>query len=230
MTKTTVLLFASLQDLLGGEQIEVELSEETTAAELVGMLEDSHPALKRFNRHFRVAVNQEFVSDEDRISPGDEVALIPPVSGGASPHLRASITSDPLEPETVTREVMSSHCGAVVSFLGTVRDLTGDQVTEKLHYSTYQGMAEKELLAVCREAAEKWDLGGAVVEHRVGELEPGDVAVVACCSAPHRNEAFEAARYLIDTTKERVPLWKKEIGPDGTAWIEGDARVPSSVD
>jgi molybdopterin synthase catalytic subunit len=115
----------------------------------------------------------------------------------------------------------------VVSFLGTVRELTGEQVTQRLEYSAYREMAQKELLSICREAARRWSLGGAVVEHRIGTLSPGEIAVVACCSAPHRKEAFEAARFLIDTTKEKVPLWKKEIGPDGVAWIEGDARVAS---
>lgn len=223
--KTTILFFASLGDLVGEQETQLEISEPLPVSELLVELEQRFPALKRFERKFRVAVEQAFVNDETMVNPGAEVALIPPVSGGAGPVIRATITDQPLDMELLTREVMNTKCGAVVTFMGTVRELTGDQVTDKLHYSSYQAMAQKELLKICQEATERWSLGGAVVEHRVGELLPGEIAVVAACSAPHRNAAFLAARFLIDTTKERVPLWKKEFGPDGNAWIEGDARV-----
>jgi MoaE-MoaD fusion protein len=227
---TKVLFFASLVDLVGRDEATLELTEEVSVAELLDRLERQFPELKKFERRFRVALNQNFVDNDGSVSPGDEVALIPPVSGGSSPHVRAAIKSEPLDTTALTREVMNTACGAVVSFLGTVRDLTGDQITDKLHYTAYESMAQKELLDICRQACRRWALGGAVVEHRVGQLEPGEIAVVACCSAPHRAEAFEAARFLIDATKERVPLWKKEFGPDGTAWLEGDARVPSPAD
>lgn len=223
--ETTVLFFASLGDLVGHQEVSVDLKQPLKVAELVKLLEEQYPALKRFDRRFRVAVDQSFVEDESLVEPGREVALIPPVSGGAGPVVRAAIKVEPLDMAALTEEVLSHQCGAVVTFLGTVRDLTGDQVTDKLQYSSYEKMAQSELLKICEEAAQKWPLGGAVVEHRVGELMPGDIAVVAACSAPHREEAFQACRFLIDTTKERVPLWKKEFGPDGTAWIEGDARV-----
>ena len=223
--QTTVLFFASLGDLVGQQEITLELSEPLTVRDLVARVEEDYPALKRFDRRFRVAVDQAFVKDESLVNPGVEVAFIPPVSGGAPPVVRAAISTEPISMQRLTQEVMSDHCGAVVTFMGTVRDLTGDQVTDKLHYTSYEAMAQPELLKICQEAVERWPLGGAVVEHRIGELKPGEIAVVAACSAPHRSEAFEAARFLIDTTKERVPLWKKEFGPDGTAWIEGDARV-----
>ena len=146
---------------------------------------------------------------------------------GESPTIAVAISAQPLSAERALEAVRRNDCGAVVLFLGTVRDITGEQVTQRLDYSAYQAMAEKELYGLCQEAAERFALGAMVVEHRVGTLEPGEIAVVVAASSAHRDGAFQAARFLIDQTKERVPLWKKEFGPDGTAWIEGDARVSS---
>jgi molybdopterin converting factor subunit 1 len=218
---TKVLFFASLTDLVGTDEIDMELAEPLTVVQLVDQLEAGHPGLKKFQRRFRVAVNQEFVDDDFQVTPGDEVALIPPVSGGEGARVRAAVTAEAIDVAALTREVMRNDCGAVVTFLGTVRDITGEQVTHKLEYSAYLEMAQKKLEEICRTAAERFSLGAAVVEHRVGELQPGDIAVMAACSAPHRKEAFEGGRYLIDTTKEHVPLWKKEFGPDGESWVEG---------
>lgn len=216
-----VLFFASLTDLLGTDEIELALDAPTPVGALVDKLEGRHPALKKFQRRFRVAVNQEFVDDEFQVTPGDEVALIPPVSGGEGARIRAAVTERTIDVAALTEEVMRNDCGAVVTFLGTVRDITGDQVTHKLEYSAYLKMAHKKLEEICRQAADRYNLGAAVVEHRVGELEPGEIAVMVACSAPHRKEAFEAGRFLIDTTKEQVPLWKKEFGPNGELWVEG---------
>lgn len=218
---TKILLFASLTDLFETGEIELELESPTSVDRLVEMLEQNHPRLKEFERRFRVAVNQEFVSDDFLVSPGDEVALIPPVSGGGGAIVRAAITSKPIDVAALTDEVRRNDCGAVVTFLGTVRDITGDQVTDKLEYTAYLEMAQKKLEQICRAAVQKFSLGAAVVEHRIGELQPGDIAVMAACSAPHRKEAFEGGRFLIDTTKAEVPLWKKEFGPDGESWVEG---------
>lgn len=224
-----VLLFASLTDLMGADEIELALESPCTVAEFLERLESAHPQLKRYQRRFRVALNQEFVQGHDRVGPGDEVALIPPVSGGSGPYLRSAIRHEPIDLTALTKEVMRKDCGAVVTFMGTVRDLTGEQVTLKLEYSAYREMAEKKLLEICEQALERWSLGAVVVEHRVGELLPGDIAVIVACSSPHRKDAFEAARFLIDATKEQVPLWKKEFGPEGEFWpepVEGSGISP----
>lgn len=222
----TLLCFASLSDILGSER-KVQLEGSPKVTDLLDKLESDVPELKRFQRRYRVAVNQEFVDFESGLSEGAEVALIPPVSGGASPSIQVQISEQPLSTEAALESVRRKDCGAVVLFLGTVREITGEQVTQRLDYTAYRALAEKELRQICEEALAHWELGGVVVEHRIGELAPGEIAVVAAASSPHRQGAFEAARFLIDTTKARVPLWKKEIGPDGEAWIEGDARVPA---
>lgn len=222
----TVLSFASLSEILGGGELTWELSEGATVEDLLQDLERAYPALVRFERRFRVAVNQTFASSRTRLQDGGEVALIPPVSGGSGPRIHTALTEEPLDVDRATRAVRRHDCGAVVVFLGTVRDLTGDQVTERLDYSAYRAMAERELQRLAEEASERYPLGGLVLEHRLGSLSPGEVAVVVAVSSAHRDAAFEAARFLIDETKQRVPLWKKEFGPDGQAWVEGDARVP----
>lgn len=225
----TVLYFASLADLMGCQEQTLELPEGSTVSDLLQTLEEMAPGLRKFQRRFRVAQNQEFVSLETPLEEGAEMALVPPVSGGAGPDIEVGICSEPLSVERALSFVSRTDCGAVVTFLGTVRDLTGDMVTERLDYSAYQAMAEKELGRICQEATERFDPLGAIhLTHRIGSLYPGEIAVIVAVSSPHRGPAFEAARFLIDTTKERVPLWKKEIGPDGQAWIEGDARVTSN--
>jgi molybdopterin synthase catalytic subunit len=223
----TVLFFASLADLMGADQQTLELPEGSTVASLLDVLEQARPGLKAFERRFRVAQNQSFVDFGQPILDGAELALIPPVSGGSGPSIAVAISASPLDSDKALQAVRRKDCGAVVLFLGTVREITGEMVTQRLDYSAYQAMAEKELLSLCEEAALRFELGALVVEHRVGTLEPGEIAVVVAASSVHRDGAFQGARFLIDKTKERVPLWKKEFGPDGSAWIEGDARVSS---
>jgi molybdopterin converting factor subunit 1 len=224
----TVLYFASLTDLMGTDQETLDLPEGATIADLVQALEDATPGLKGFERRFRVAQNQRFVDWDQPVQEGAELALIPPVSGGASGvSITVAICEQPLCSERALAAVRRNDCGAVVLFLGTVREVTGDMLTSRLNYTAYQAMAEKELRALAHEAVESYDLRAVFVEHRIGTLEPGEIAVVVAASSAHRDGAFQGARFLIDSTKERVPLWKKEYGPDGTAWIEGDARVPS---
>lgn len=224
----TVLYFASLVDLMGAGEESLELPEGATVGEFLDALEQATPGLRDYRRRFRVAMNQSFVGLEEPIVDGAELALIPPVSGGAETAISVAISDRPLDPQAAMEAVRRKDCGAVVLFLGTVRDITGDMVTCRLDYSTYRAMAEKELRALCQQAAASFHLGAIVVEHRVGTLEPGEIAVVVAASSAHRDGAFQGARFLIDQTKERVPLWKKEYGPDGSAWIEGDARVPSA--
>jgi molybdopterin synthase catalytic subunit len=224
----TVLYFASLSDLTGCDEEPITLPDKASVADFLDVLERHRPELKRFQRRFRVAQNQAFVEFDSPVEEGAELALIPPVSGGAEVAISVAITSSPLQAERALAAVRRNDCGAVVLFLGTVRDITGQMVTERLDYTAYESMAEAELRRLCQEAAARFDLGAVAVEHRVGTLLPGEIAVMVAASSPHRDGAFCAARFLIDKTKERVPLWKKEYGPDGTAWIEGDARIPSA--
>ena len=130
------------------------------------------------------------------------------------------LTHEPIDFHALTESVRSPHCGAVVLFLGTVRDLTGEAVTVFLDYEAYPPMAEKKLAEIEAEVRRRWPVGEVAMEHRLGRLAVGDVSVAVAVSTPHRAQAFEACRYAIDTLKELVPIWKKENAPGGSGeWV-----------
>lgn len=130
------------------------------------------------------------------------------------------LTAEPIDYAALTEQVRRAGCGAVVTFLGTVRDLTGDRVTVALDYEAYPGMAEKKLAEIEREARARWPVGELALVHRLGRLEVGEVSVAVAVSCPHRAQAFEACRFAIDRLKELVPIWKKENWADGTSdWV-----------
>lgn len=136
------------------------------------------------------------------------------------------LTHDPIDYASLTESVRRPGCGGVVLFLGTVRDLTGDQVTAALDYEAYPAMAEKKLAQVEEETRANWPVGDMALVHRLGRLDVGEVSVAVAVSCPHRAEAFEACRYAIDRLKEIVPIWKKDILPDGAAeWVHPSPKV-----
>jgi molybdopterin synthase catalytic subunit len=130
------------------------------------------------------------------------------------------LTRDVIDLSHVVDPVRQNSCGAVVTFLGTVRDVTGDTVTTALEYEAYPGMAEKKMREIEADVRQRWPIGDVAMVHRLGRLDVGDIAVAVAVSAPHRPEAFEACRHVIDRLKELVPIWKKETSPDGSSeWI-----------
>ena len=135
------------------------------------------------------------------------------------------LTRETIDYHALTDAVRSPRCGAVVLFLGTVRDLTGEQVTVFLDYEAYGPMAEKKLAEIETEVRKRWPVGDVAMVHRLGRLEVGEVSVAVAVSTPHRREAFEACQFAIDTLKELVPIWKKENAPDGTGeWVHQSAK------
>ena len=141
--------------------------------------------------------------------------------------LMIRLTSDPIDYHTLTEQVRRPGCGGVVLFLGTVRDLTGDQVTSALDYEAYPGMAEKKLAEIEAETRSRWPVGDITLVHRLGMLDVSEVSVAVVVSCPHRAQAFEACRYAIDRLKEIVPIWKKDIGPDGQSdWVHPTGEGP----
>ena len=135
------------------------------------------------------------------------------------------LTRDVIDYFILTETVRHGSCGAVVTFLGTVRDLTGDKVTVALDYEAYPGMAEKKMREIEADARGRWPIGELAIEHRLGRLEVGDISVAVAVSTPHRGDAFEACRYVMDRFKELVPIWKKENWADGsTEWVHPGAE------
>jgi molybdopterin synthase catalytic subunit len=130
------------------------------------------------------------------------------------------LTRDPIDHRALTEQVRRNDCGAVVTFLGTVRDLTGDKVTTALDYEAYPGMAEKKMAEIEADTRARWPVGEIALVHRLGRLDVGEVSVAVALSCPHRAQAFEACRHAIDRLKELVPIWKKENWADGTTeWV-----------
>ena len=193
---------------------------------LADALACDYPPLHSLLSYARVAVNADHADADTMLWDGDEIALMPPMSGGA-PHVE--LTQDPIDVPSVSRRVEASGHGAVVAFAGTVRDnALGNQVLY-LEYDAYPPLAEKELARIAAEAEARWGVAVAVA-HRLGRLEIGECSVAVAVAAPHRAEAFDACRWVMDTLKATVPIWKKEFFAGGAHWIEGPSAVPSPLE
>jgi MoaE-MoaD fusion protein len=211
-----VLYFAAARERAGTSREELEVSEEATVSSLLARLAERHPGLGPLLPHLRVAVNQEFASTDQPLSPGAEVALIPPVSGGAGPF---RVTDERLSLEEVVQAVAGEAFGGLVTFVGNVRAQTRGKRVLRLEYEAYRPMAERLLEKLGEEVAERWPGARVAIVHRVGVLEPGEWAVVIAAAAPHRQEAFRACEHAIDRLKQDAPIWKKEVFADGEVWV-----------
>ncbi len=220
--QVVVRLFGSLREATGAKQLAVSLAGPARVADLFARLVADHPAFGQLGPRLRVAVNQDVVGFEHALGEGDEVAFLPPVSGGSEPR-RCWISERPLDTGAVVNRVLGPDAGGIVTFVGTVRGASRGQAIRHLEYEAYPEMAERELEKICDEAAARWPGARVAVAHRVGHLEIGEIAVVVAAAAPHRAEAFAACRYTIDTLKERVPIWKKEFATGGEYWVEDHA-------
>jgi molybdopterin synthase catalytic subunit len=221
-----VRLFATLKDRAKANLVTVELAEGATVAILRECIATDYPALAPALPTSLVAVNQEFAFADTPLHAGDQVALFPPVSGGVDPPTLPTIiriTSDALDVDHIIQNLTLPTTGAVVTFTGAVRSLEQDKQVTQLFYEAYTPMAEAKLRQVADEMRAGFpDIEGIALIQRVGTLPAGEPTVLVAVSSPHRNEGcFEAARYGIDRIKEIVPVWKKEIGPNGEVWIEG---------
>jgi molybdopterin synthase catalytic subunit len=220
--RVTVLYFAVFKERLGRSEDALELPDGKRVQDAVDALAAIHPAIAALRGKFRVAVNQEFVTDDHALANGDELALIPPVAGGAEPreagrHVR--LLAEPLSLDRVVAAVSGPGMGGVVTFTGAVRRHSRGTTVERLEYEAYAPMAIREMTRLCEEIEAELPATRLAVEHRVGTLAIGDLAVVIAAAAPHRAEAFTACRAMIDRLKDRVPIWKKEVGTDGAEWV-----------
>jgi molybdopterin synthase catalytic subunit len=223
--RVAVLLFGSLREAAGAKELSVELPAGASVAELRALLADSQPAFAAFGARLRVAVNRRFSADGAALADGDEVAFLPPVSGGcgvqtsASP-ARCSLSEHPLDAAEVSARVAGPDTGGLVTFAGAVREQSRGRVIRHLEYEAYPPMALAEMERICNEAAERWRGARVAIAHRTGHLAIGELAVVVAAAAPHRAEAFEACRFAIDRLKQSVPIWKKEVATDGEHWVD----------
>ena len=205
----TVRLFAGLRERAGASSRPLELGDGAVVADVWPALGlgDEPPGLL-------YAVNRTYAGREVTLADGDEVALIPPVSGGAF-----RLSEEPLSVQAAIDEVASPDAGAIATFVGTTRRRSRDRDVVRLEYEAYEGMAEAEMARIAEELRGKHDLHEVAIHHRVGVVGIGETSVVIAISAPHRAAALEACREAIDTLKQTVPLWKKEVYEGGEEWI-----------
>jgi len=226
-----VRAFAALREALGFAETTVSVASGTDIAGLMTRLNELYPRADLAAQRYGVALNRSYAPLTAVLADGDEVALIPPVSGGAVRGSAAAklfeISDRPLSLDDVMRRVVAPDLGGVTVFAGTVRGVTrrvGDDeiATDYLEYEAYPEMAEEALARIAAEAQARWPSVGAVsIVHRVGRLAVGDLAVVIAVAASHRQDTFDACHYTIDRVKQIAPIWKKEVGPDGSFWVEG---------
>lgn len=228
----TVLFFATLKDKVGTNRLSLELtSGPQTLAKLREQLQALYPTLTEHFPTAIAAINQEFAFADDPLKDGDEVAFFPPVSGGTEPVSIwpeiYRVTNEPIDLNALTAAITLPATGAVCIFSGAVRGETnasGEIVqTARLEYEAYESMAVAKMRQVVREIRARWPLvQGVAVVQRIGVLKVGEPTVLIACASGHRDQGcFEAARYGIDRLKEIVPVWKKDVRPDASHWVEG---------
>jgi molybdopterin converting factor subunit 1 len=212
-----VRLFAMLRERAGRESVELQLDEGATvqdALDAVGRRHDLDELIARLP--VVAAVNREYAGEESVLLDGDELALIPPVSGGdENPNIYVRVTEEPLSLERVAGLAGRHSAGAIVSFQGTTRDV------DRLQYEAYVEMAEERIRAIARDAVVRYGLEAAAAQHRIGAVARGLSSVIVAVSAAHRDEAFAGAREIIDRIKREAPIWKKEVEGGEERWIEG---------
>lgn len=220
--RVVVRLFASYREAAGMGHIEMELPPGALVRDAIAEIVRRHPLVAE-GRQVVIARNREYVKADEPLADGDEVALIPPVSGGAMSVAPILVSASPLSIDDALDAVRDPGFGGLVVFLGTVRDRSRGKRVTHLEYEAYAEMAEGKMREIAKELESKYSPSRVVMHHRVGDLAIGDVAVIVAVGAPHRDAAFAAAREAIDTLKTIVPIWKKEFSDDGAVWIEEHA-------
>jgi molybdopterin synthase catalytic subunit len=232
-----VLFFGQLKGVAGCASDTVDLAEGATIADLLAHYEKKIPRLKHFLPSTAISLNQEYASPAARLKESDEVALLPPVSGGATEPSetkgpRVKMVREKIDPHQIVPPLEKPEDGAIVMFDGIVRGHSRGRHTLYLEYEAYEEMALKQMRALAAEALERFAIRNVAVVHRLGRLEIGESSVFLAVFSEHRAAAFDACRFLIDTLKRTVPIWKKEYFEDGAVWADGEpfpAEIPTAA-
>jgi len=221
-----VLFFGALRDLVGRSNEALTLPEGALLSDLLTHYEAAAPRLKDFLPAIALSINQEYASPGAALHDQDEVALLPPVSGGLDGNRRSAahvaLVQDRIATETVLAQIKQPEDGAVVVFEGIVRDHTRGRRTLYLDYEAYEPMAYRKLQELAEEALGKFEIRAVALVHRLGRLQHSETSIFIAVASAHRAAAFEACRWLIDTLKKTVPIWKKEYFEDGAIWADGE--------
>jgi molybdopterin converting factor subunit 1 len=216
-----VVLFAKPRELVGQPNLELALPSGATAADAWSQLSSRYD-LGPLPRSFRCAVNSEYAGWNDPLKDGDELAVIPPVSGGAigERHGLVALREEPLDPTAIAGRIRGADDGALVVFQGIVRGHSRGKQVRALVYEAYGSMAQRQMEQLAEQARRRWPILDLTIVHRTGTLQVGEISVVIAVAASHRGEAFDACEWLIDELKHTVPIWKKEVYTEGEAWID----------
>ena len=218
--RVRVLFFGVLKDIVGRAEESVEIGAGSTLASLFELYSERYETLRDKRSSILFAKNREFATPDATLAENDEVAFLPPVSGGSG-HV-FSITREPIDSRQLASSLQRPEDGAVVVFEGVVRNNTKGRATEYLEYDCYEEMAVVQMARIGHEIAARFEIGHIGIVHRLGRMEIGEASVVVVATAPHRRPAFEAALEGINRLKKEVPIWKKEFFADGAVWVDGE--------
>ena len=221
--RVRVLFFGVLKDLAGKSSDRIELRDGAKVADALAHYRSEIPQIKESLASLAVAVNQQYAGPETVLKADDEVALLPPVSGGSG---RASIVHEPIDTEGVLQRIKRGEDGAAVVFEGVVRNETRGRKTLYLDYEAYEQMALDQMEGLAEQALMQFEVREVALVHRLGRLEISETSVLIAVASAHRAAAFDACRWLIDTLKRTVPIWKKEYFEDGVVWAAGEPFPP----
>ncbi|HEV1286959.1 MAG TPA: molybdenum cofactor biosynthesis protein MoaE [Bryobacteraceae bacterium] len=216
-----VLFFGVLRDVTGLREDSIEIPEGGLAASVFDHYSARFPRLGEMSKSIVLAVNQKFCAPSEALVDGDELAFLPPVSGGNDGNIFA-LTRDPIDAATLARQVLRGEDGAIVTFEGVTRNNTKGRPTQYLEYECYEAMALKTMAGIGEEIARTHQISRIAMVHRLGRIEIGETSVVVIAAAPHRRPAFEASLEGINKLKRLVPVWKKEYFEDGEVWVDGE--------
>jgi MoaE-MoaD fusion protein len=229
LMRVHVLFFGVLKDLVGRASDSLDLREGATVADVLDYYEAQIPKIREVLPTIALSVNQHYAGPAAILGNDDEVALLPPVSGGASRTAHAAIVRERIESQSVLDSIKRPEDGAAVVFEGVVRNHTRGRQTLYLDYEAYEEMALKQMEELARQALAQFPVRDVALVHRLGRLEIGEASVLIVVASAHRGAAFDACRWLIDTLKKTVPIWKKEYFVDGAVWADGEpfpAEIP----
>jgi len=234
--RVRVLLFGMLKDIAGKSSDSMDLPEQASVRDVLARYECSIPRFKESLPSLAFAVNQQYAKPETTLHDGDELALLPPVSGGRDDLIRTeaparkshhtSIVRERIDAQAIRSAISCPEDGAVAIFEGVVRNHSRGRHTLYLDYEAYEEMALTEMESLAEQALKDFEIRDLAIVHRLGRLDIGETSVLIVVASAHRGAAFDACRWLIDTLKRKVPIWKKEFFEDGAVWADGEPFPP----
>jgi molybdopterin synthase catalytic subunit len=216
-----VRYFAAFREVVGQGEESLIVPEKSCIGDIRSLLLTHYPQLQAVMERALCAVNHRYVPVDTILQENDELVFIPPTGGGAAIEPVIQLTREPLDRKALIDTVSSPDCGGIVVFEGVVRNHARGKQIRYLEYEMYEEMAREQIQAIAHEAQQRWGVERIAVAHRSGRLEIGESSVIVVVASPHRAPAFDACRYIIDTLKAAVTIWKKEVATTGEEWVEG---------